>query len=448
MTQEKILVLDFGGQYDQLIARRVRDLRVYAELQPYNKITVEEIKAEGYKGIIFTGGPNSVYDPASPHYDPALLDAGIPILGICYGHQLLAWMADGKIGSAGNFSEYGKVTVTHRGGVLFEGVPEECVCWMSHTDSVMELPQGFQSVASTGMCAVAAMEDVSRRLFGVQFHPEVQHTQYGKTILGNFLFKVCGCSGGWHMESYCKQAVEAIRAKVGEKPILVGSGIWMDINKISWHSCCEHTGTVIHVAVDGSYAGHVEIEDELKDDAIEAIRRLKPRKTVMLTGDQAAAGEHFAGILGMDECYCGLMPENKVTIVEQLLKKPENRALAFVGDGINDAPVLSRADLGIAMGALGSDAAIEAADVVLMDDKPSKVALAVRTAKKTMRIVWENVVFSLIVKLAVLVLEVILTVNAGSALSAYAMPLAAFADVGVLVLAVLNATRALYVPKN
>ncbi len=239
-----------------------------------------------------------------------------------------------------------------------------------------------------------------------------------------------------------------IRAKVGEKPILVGSGIWMDINKISWHSCSEHTGTVIHVAVDGSYAGHVEIEDELKDDAIEAIRRLKPRKTVMLTGDQAAAGEHFAGILGMDECYCGLMPENKVTIVEQLLEKPENRALAFVGDGINDAPVLSRADLGIAMGALGSDAAIEAADVVLMDDKPSKVALAVRTAKKTMRIVWENVVFSLIVKLAVLVLEVILTVNAGSALSAYAMPLAAFADVGVLVLAVLNATRALYVPKN
>lgn len=239
-----------------------------------------------------------------------------------------------------------------------------------------------------------------------------------------------------------------IRAKVGEKPILVGSGIWMDINKISWHSCSEHTGTVIHVAVDGSYAGHVEIEDELKDDAIEAIRRLKPRKTVMLTGDQAAAGEHFAGILGMDECYCGLMPENKVTIVEQLLEKPENRALAFVGDGINDAPVLSRADLGIAMGALGSDAAIEAADVVLMDDKPSKVALAVRTAKKTMRIVWENVVFSLIVKLAVLVLEVVLTVNAGSALSAYAMPLAAFADVGVLVLAVLNATRALYVPKN
>ena len=117
--QEKILVLDFGGQYNQLIARRVRDQHVYAELKPYNKITVEEIAAEGYKGIIFTGGPNSVYDPASPHYDKALLEAGIPILGICYGHQLLAWMAEGKIGSAGNFSEYGKVTVKHSGGVLF-----------------------------------------------------------------------------------------------------------------------------------------------------------------------------------------------------------------------------------------------------------------------------------------------------------------------------------------
>ena len=239
-----------------------------------------------------------------------------------------------------------------------------------------------------------------------------------------------------------------IRAQVGGKKILVGSGIWMDINKIPWHSCSEHVGTVIHVALDGSYAGHVEIEDELKEDAVRAVERLKPRKAVMLTGDQAATGEHFARLLGMDEFYCGLLPEDKVTIVEQLLQNPENRALAFVGDGINDAPVLSRADLGIAMGALGSDAAIEAADVVLMDDKPSKVALAVRTAKKTMRIVWENVVFSLAVKVAVLILEIILTLHEGSPLGAYAMPLAAFADVGVLVLAVLNATRALYVPKS
>lgn len=219
--QEKILVLDFGGQYNQLIARRVRDQHVYAELKPYNKITVEEIAAEGYKGIIFTGGPNSVYDPASPHFDKALLEAGIPILGICYGHQLLAWMAEGKIGSAGNFSEYGKVTVKHSGGLLFEGVPEESTFWMSHTDSVMELPEGFAAVASTGMCKVAAMEDPARKLFGVQFHPEVQHSEFGKQVLHNFLFKVCGCSGDWHMENYCKQAVEAIRAKVGDGKVLL-----------------------------------------------------------------------------------------------------------------------------------------------------------------------------------------------------------------------------------
>ena len=219
--QEKILVLDFGGQYNQLICRRVRDQHVYAELRPYNKISVEEIKAEGYKGIIFTGGPNSVYDPASPHYDPALLEAGIPILGICYGHQLMSWMGEGKIQSANNFSEYGRVVVKHEGGVLFEGVPEESVFWMSHTDSVMEVPAGFRANASTSMTAIAAMEDPSRSLFGVQFHPEVQHSQYGKTILHNFLFKVCGCSGDWHMENYCKQAVEAIRAKVGEGKVLL-----------------------------------------------------------------------------------------------------------------------------------------------------------------------------------------------------------------------------------
>ena len=219
--QEKILVLDFGGQYNQLIARRVRDQHVYAELKPYNKITVEEIAAEGYKGIIFTGGPNSVYDPASPHYDKALLEAGIPILGICYGHQLLAWMAEGKIGSAGNFSEYGKVTVKHSGGVLFEGVPEESTFWMSHTDSVMELPEGFTGVASTGMCKVAAMEDPARKLFGVQFHPEVQHSEYGKQVLHNFLFKVCGCSGDWHMDDFCKRSVQQIREKVGDGKVLL-----------------------------------------------------------------------------------------------------------------------------------------------------------------------------------------------------------------------------------
>ena len=239
-----------------------------------------------------------------------------------------------------------------------------------------------------------------------------------------------------------------VEALIEQNKVLVGNGKWMDRNGIAWHTCEGHTGTVIHVALNGVYAGHVEIEDELKEDAVRAIQNLKPRKTVMLTGDSSAVGEHFAQMLNVDEVYSGLLPDEKVGIVEQLLQKPGNRALAFVGDGINDAPALSRADLGIAMGALGSDAAIEAADVVLMDDKPSKVALAARVARKTMRIVWENVIFSLAVKVAVLGLEILLTLNADSPLSVYAMPLAAFADVGVLLLAVLNATRALYVPKN
>ncbi len=239
-----------------------------------------------------------------------------------------------------------------------------------------------------------------------------------------------------------------VEALIEQNKVLVGNGKWMDRNGIVWHTCEGHTGTVIHVALNGVYAGHVEIEDELKEDAVGAIQKLKPRKTVMLTGDSSAVGEHFAKMLNVDEVYSGLLPDEKVSMVEQLLQKPENRALAFVGDGINDAPALSRADLGIAMGALGSDAAIEAADVVLMDDKPSKVAMAARVARKTMRIVWENVIFSLAVKVAVLGLEILLTLNADSPLSVYAMPLAAFADVGVLLLAVLNATRALYVPKN
>ena len=239
-----------------------------------------------------------------------------------------------------------------------------------------------------------------------------------------------------------------VEALIEQNRVLVGNGKWMDRNGIVWHTCEGHTGTVIHVALNGVYAGHVEIEDELKEDAVRAIQNLKPRKTVMLTGDSSAVGEHFAQMLHVDEVYSGLLPDEKVGMVEQLLQRPGNRALAFVGDGINDAPALSRADLGIAMGALGSDAAIEAADVVLMDDKPSKVALAARVARKTMRIVWENVIFSLAVKVAVLGLEILLTLNADSPLSVYAMPLAAFADVGVLLLAVLNATRALYVPKN
>ena len=218
--QEKILVLDFGGQYNLLIARRVREQHVFAEVRPYSKITPDEILAAGYRGVIFTGGPNSVYDPASPHYDPAILDLGIPILGICYGMQLMAWMAGGEVASAGSISEYGKVTLHHKGGALFAGVPAESVCWMSHTDYVKTVPTGFTITGSTGHCPCAAMADEARKLCAVQFHPEVTHTAYGKQILKNFLFSVCGCTGDWTMEDFVSSTIEKYRRELEGKHTL------------------------------------------------------------------------------------------------------------------------------------------------------------------------------------------------------------------------------------
>ena len=219
---DKILVLDFGGQYNQLIARRVRDDRVYAEIVPYSKITPEEIAARGYRGIIFTGGPNSVYDPASPHFDPKVLGLGIPVLGICYGHQLTAYMAGGVTASAGETSEYGKIelTVTDGDCALFKDVPEKSVCWMSHTDQVVSVPDGFKVSASTDNCRCAAMYDPSRRIYSVQFHPEVTHTEFGKTILHNFLYEVCACSGDWTMENFAVRQIEKYRRELSGKKVL------------------------------------------------------------------------------------------------------------------------------------------------------------------------------------------------------------------------------------
>lgn len=218
---DKILVLDFGGQYNQLIARRVREHRIYAEVKGYNGVSLEEIKTAGYTGIIFTGGPNSVYDEASPHFDPAILNAGIPILGICYGCQLMAWMGGGEICSAGSISEYGKVTLHTKKSVLFMNVPEESVCWMSHTDYVKTAPRGFTVTGFTDNCPCAAMCDDERRLYGVQFHPEVTHTEFGAQILHNFLFEVCKCKGDWHMDSYCKSAIKDLRSKIGDGKVLL-----------------------------------------------------------------------------------------------------------------------------------------------------------------------------------------------------------------------------------
>ena len=218
---DKILVLDFGGQYDQLIARRVRSQSVYAEITEYSKTSCEKIAAEGYKGIIFTGGPNSVYDESSPHFDPKILDLGIPILGICYGHQLTAYMAGGKISPAEGGSEYGRTNLAVLPCPLFEDVPKESICWMSHTDYVSELPAGFKCIASTDMCPCAAMCDEDRKLYGVQFHPEVTHTEYGMTVLSNFIFKICGCNADWKMEDFTETAVQKYRTMLEGKRVLL-----------------------------------------------------------------------------------------------------------------------------------------------------------------------------------------------------------------------------------
>ncbi len=230
-----------------------------------------------------------------------------------------------------------------------------------------------------------------------------------------------------------------VRAVVDERVVLVGNDKLMREEGIAYHDC-ELTGTILHVSIDGKYAGHIIIADVVKEDAAECIKRLHAagvRKTVMLTGDRAEVAKAVAEKLGLDEYHGKLLPEDKVNQVERLLDETSEKGkLAFVGDGINDAPVLTRADIGIAMGAMGSDAAIEAADIVLMDDKPSKIASAIRIARKTMRIVWQNIVFALGVKFAVLVL---------AAVGLATMWLAVFADVGVAILAILNAMRCMRV---
>lgn len=219
---EKVLVLDFGGQYNQLIARRVRDHHVYAEIVPYNKITVDEIKAAGYKGIIFTGGPNSVYDMSSPHFDPAILDAGIPILGICYGCQLIAYMAGGIVESAEGSSEYGMIKLHASDSLIYSDIPSDSIVWMSHTDYVSKLPEGFTLTGTTDKCPCASMENAAKKIYAVQYHPEVTHSEYGKQLLYNFLYKVCECAGDWVMESFIEDTVAELRETIGDKGVILG----------------------------------------------------------------------------------------------------------------------------------------------------------------------------------------------------------------------------------
>ena len=219
MNHELVIVLDFGGQYNQLIARRVRECNVYCEVHPYN-ISIEKIKEMNPKGIIFTGGPNSVYGEDSPLCDKALFELGIPILGICYGSQLTAHLLGGKVATA-PVSEYGKTEVDiDTTSKLFAGVSPKTICWMSHTDYIEQAPADFTITAHTPVCPVAAMENVEKGIYAVQFHPEVMHTQEGMKMLSNFVLNICECQGDWKMDSFVETTIKALREKVGNGKVL------------------------------------------------------------------------------------------------------------------------------------------------------------------------------------------------------------------------------------
>lgn len=219
MNRELVLVLDFGGQYNQLIARRVRECNVYCEVHPYN-LSVEKIREMNPKGIIFTGGPNSVYGEDSPLCDKAIFELGIPVLGICYGSQLMSHVLGGSVATA-PVSEYGKTEVSvDNSSKLFDGVQSSTICWMSHTDYIERAPESFKIIGHTPVCPVAAMECEEKNLYAVQFHPEVMHTQEGTKMLSNFVKNICNCSGDWTMDSFVEKTIQEVREKVGDGKVL------------------------------------------------------------------------------------------------------------------------------------------------------------------------------------------------------------------------------------
>ena len=219
MKEEKILILDFGGQYNQLIARRVRECNVYCEVHPYN-MSLKKIKEFNPKGIIFTGGPNSVYDDDAPRCDKELFNMGYPILGICYGSQLMAYVLGGNVEHA-KTSEYGKTDVlVNNSSLLFKDVSSTTSCWMSHTDLITLVPSGFNITAHTKNCPVAAMENSNKKLYAVQYHPEVAHTVEGNKMLTNFIYKVCNCTGTWKMSDFATESIAKLKDKIGNKKVL------------------------------------------------------------------------------------------------------------------------------------------------------------------------------------------------------------------------------------
>ena len=234
---ENVIVLDFGGQYNQLIARRVREFNVYCELLPYTT-PLEKILEKKPIGIIFTGGPASVFEENAPTVEKAMLEAGIPILGICYGCQLMAHLSGGKVGIGPR--EYGKQIMTVKNSPLFKDIPTDSQCWMSHTCYVEEVPAGFTVTATTATCPVAAMANPEKNLYGVQFHPEVMHTTFGNAVLKNFLYEICGAKGEWTMANFAETTIAKLKAKIGDKKVLcaLSGGVDSAVAATLIHKAC------------------------------------------------------------------------------------------------------------------------------------------------------------------------------------------------------------------
>jgi len=248
MKRDLVLVVDFGGQYNQLIARRVRECGVYCEIIPYD-YTIEKIKAKNPKGIIFTGGPNSVYGEDTPTVEKEVFELGVPVLGICYGDQLMAHLLGGKVATA-PVREYGKTNVkVDKSSKLFEGIETDGIAWMSHTDYIEEAPKGFKVIATTEVCPVAAMENEEKRLYGVQFHAEVEHTQFGQKMLENFIHNICGLENSWSMGSFAEEKIKEIKELVGDKKVLcaLSGGVDSSVAAMIVHKAIGHNLTCIFV---------------------------------------------------------------------------------------------------------------------------------------------------------------------------------------------------------
>lgn len=247
MEKELVLVIDFGGQYNQLIARRVRECNVYCEIIPYT-YSIEKIKEKNPKGIIFTGGPSSVYAQGAPSISKEIFELGIPVLGICYGAQLMSYALGGNV-RKGDKREYGRTEIDYKDSLLFKDMEKKNITWMSHTDLIDEIPEGFEITAATSECPIAAMENVKKGLYGVQFHPEVEHSIEGHKIIKNFLYKACELNGSWNMGSFIDEKVKEIKEKVGDKKVLcaLSGGVDSSVAAVLVHKAIGDNLTCIFV---------------------------------------------------------------------------------------------------------------------------------------------------------------------------------------------------------